>query len=175
MVVALATVIAAPFSAGASTAAVAAPLSCVAPTVEVAPASGRPGTGFVVTGHGFASDCNDTVACEPGKPCPELPPAPPVESVEVTFVQGDQAWPLTTAHPNQSYGFSEAATVPPDAVTGSAIVRAGGVETTFDVTATPRQLARTGSSLGPVVVVSIFLTALGASLLRLRTRLLRKT
>jgi hypothetical protein len=148
-------------------------MSCAAPTIEVAPASGRPGTDVVVTGQHFAADCNDTVQCDPSG-CHPQPPAPPTESVELTFVQGEQTWPLTTAHPDQTYGFTETVTVPSGATPGPALVRADGFEASFDVSARP-PLARTGVPAGPMVSAGVLLAASGLVLLRLRTRRLRHT
>src|SRR5205823_747328 len=116
------------------------------------------------------SGCNDTVTCEQGASCPPVPPAPPVDSAKLSFVQGDQTWPLATAHPDQSYEFSETVSVPSAATKGSATVRTGDATAAFDVTEGPQRLARTGFSPASALVVSALLAAIGALVLRLRRR-----
>ena len=137
--------------------------ACVAPELEVRPASVEPGGSVTVTGTGFITECNDVIT--PNEPPP--PPSPPETGIEIAFVQGDDIDVLATVSADASYRFIVTVIVPADATAGEATVRAVGDSLSeAEVAVTVRsadvaELPRTGLPLGGLAAVGVGLTAFG--------------
>jgi hypothetical protein len=136
---------------------------CLAPQIEVSPATAEPGDRMTVAGTGFITECNDVVL--PDEPPP--PPSLPETGIDIVFVQGEHRVVLATVDADASYGFRVAVTVPVDAASGPATVQAIGdslsqAEAAITVSS-PRvpELPRTGGPLNALTAVGLGLILLG--------------
>jgi hypothetical protein len=113
--------------------------ACAAPIVTVRPGRGAPGSGITVSGENFSPECNDTIACVVGQPCPTLAPNRPQRGITVQFVQREQTWTLATVDAQPDLTFSVATTVPSDAQRGPAeVVAAPAQPVKFEVGGPPQ-------------------------------------
>jgi hypothetical protein len=118
---------------------------CERPTLFVEPAAGPAGAPIEVRGENFGTFCND-INPQPGDP----PLGDPQHDVEIRFVAADGTTTvLGVVDAGPGYRFTLDATVPADAVVGSAAIEAGGsgaFDIAFEVTAgvIPAEPAFTG-------------------------------
>ena len=98
--------------------------ACEAPRISVIPTTGSPGSNLIVSGEGWAAECNDTISCQTGQQCTEPPPSPPSKAIAITLKQGDRSWPLATVDAAPDYAFKVSSSIPSDAQPGAATIEA---------------------------------------------------
>lgn len=135
--------------------------SCAAPTIEVSPAQGAPGSVIIVTGSNFVTTCNDTVV-NGAQPAPNAPQT----GITIVFNQSDRRTPLSTVDATGATGtFTLSVVVPASAQAGAAQIEAsqadGPVSRAFTVIARNPELPHTGGMTSRPTLIGLGLLALG--------------